>query len=164
MAPAAAHVVLRTAWALAGVLVMLGLLDYGLRHRRFEAMLRTTPQEQREDQRVTEGDPARGPSGSGSRACWRGDVPDLLAGASLVLTGTAGLTLVLTGGPPPRRVVVRSVVKGAAGLRVRRTAETNDVPIVDTPQLARALARRPAAGSPVTAELIAELASIWPVT
>jgi flagellar biosynthesis protein FlhB len=81
-----------------------------------------------------------------------------------VLTGTAGLTLVLAGGPPPQPVVVRSVVKGAIGLRVRRSTETNKVPIVDAPQLARSLARRPAAGSPLTAELIAELASVWPGT
>jgi flagellar biosynthesis protein FlhB len=160
---AAAHAVLRAAWALAGALVVLGLLDYGLRHRRFEAMLRTTPQEQREDQRVMEGDPAARAQRFRVARLWRGDAPDLLVGASLILTGTAGLTLVLAGGPPPRRVDVRSVVKGAAGLRVRRAAKTNKLPMIDAPEVARRLARRPAAGSPATAEVIVELASIWPV-
>ena len=54
----AGRVLLRTVWAIAGVLLVLGLADYALRRRRFEAMLRTTPQEQREDRRVMEGDPA----------------------------------------------------------------------------------------------------------
>ncbi len=157
-----AQIVLRTTWVLAGMLVVLGLLDYALRYRRFEALLRTTPQEQREDQRVMEGDPAARAQRFRVARTWRGDAPDLLAGASLILTGTAGLTLVLAGGPPPRRVTVRSVVKGIAGLRVRRSAEANNLPFVESADVARRLARRPAAGSPVSAELIAELASIWP--
>ena len=58
LAQAAGQIVLHLAWVLAAVLLVLGLVDYALRYRRFEAMLRTTPQEQREDQRVMEGDPA----------------------------------------------------------------------------------------------------------
>ncbi len=58
LARAAGQVVLHLAWVLAAVLLVLGLVDYGLRYRRFESMLRTTPQEQREDRRVMEGDPA----------------------------------------------------------------------------------------------------------
>ena len=58
LAQAAGQIVLRVSWALAGALLALGLVDYVLRYRRFEAMLRTTPEEQREDQQVMEGDPA----------------------------------------------------------------------------------------------------------
>ena len=58
LAQAAGHIVLRTSWMLGGALLTLGLFDYVLRHRRFESMLRTSAAEQREDQRVMEGDPA----------------------------------------------------------------------------------------------------------
>jgi flagellar biosynthesis protein FlhB len=162
LAREAGQVVLQLAWVLTAVLVVLGLVDYALRYRRFEAMLRSTPQEQREDQRVMEGDPATRAQQRRVARSWRGDAPDLLAGASLLLLGPGGLTLVLAGGPPPRRVTVRSVVQGNSGLRLRRAPEASQLPHVDAPDLARRLARRPAPGSPVAAELIAELAAIWP--
>lgn len=162
LAQAAGQVVLRLAWVLAAVLLVMGLVDYALRYRRFEAMLRTTPQEQREDRRVMEGDPATRAQRRRVARIWRGDSPDLLAGADLLLCSPGGLTLVLTGGPPPRRVTVRAVVQGNVGLRLRRSADASQVPQVNAPDLARRLARRPAPGSPLAAELMAELASIWP--
>ena len=58
LAHAAGQLALALAWTLAAVLLALGLVDYGLRYHRFESMLRTTTQEQREDRRVIEGDPA----------------------------------------------------------------------------------------------------------
>jgi flagellar biosynthetic protein FlhB len=156
------QVVLNLAWVLAAVLLVLGLVDYGLRYRRIESMLRTTPQEQREDRRVMEGDPATRSQRRQVARAWRGDSPELFAGASVILRGAAGLTLVLAGGPPPRRVMVRTAVKGHAGTRLRRSALANQVPQVDAPDLARRLARRPSPGSPLAADLIAELAAIWP--
>jgi len=164
LAQAAGQAVLHLAWVLTAVLMVLGLVDYALRYRRFEAMLRSTPQEQREDQRVMEGDPATRAQQRRVARSWRGDVPDLLAGASLLLSSPGGLTLVLTGGPPPRRVTVRTVAQGSVGLRLRRSAEASQVPHVDAPDLARRLARRPAPGSPLAAELMAELAAIWPTS
>jgi flagellar biosynthesis protein FlhB len=162
LARGAGHVVLSLAWVLAGVLLVLGLVDFGLRYRRFESMLRTTPEEQREDRRVIEGDPATRSQRRRVARAMRADSPESLAGASLVLIGTAGLTLVLAGGPPPKRVTIRSVSKGHSGMNLRRSAEANNVPRVDAPDLARRLARRPSPRSPLAAELIAELAAIWP--
>jgi len=162
LAQAAGQVVLHLARVLTAVLLVLGLVDYAMCHRRFEAMLRSTPQEHRNDQRVMEGDPATRAQRRRVARTWRGDFPDLLAGASLLLYGSGGLTLVLAGGPPPRRVTVRTVLRGNVGLRLRRSSEASQVAQVDAPDLARRLARRPAPGSPVTAELIAELAGIWP--
>jgi flagellar biosynthetic protein FlhB len=159
---AVGQLVINLAWVLAGVLLVLGVADYGLRYRRFEAMLRTTPAEQREDRRVMEGDPAAQSQRRQVARAWRGDSPELLAGASAILCGAAGLTLVLAGGPPPGRVTIRSVVRGQAGLRQRRSAEATKVPLIDAPDLARRLARRPSSSSPVAAELLAELATIWP--
>ena len=87
------------------MLFFFGLFDYALRRRRFEMVLTTTPEQQREDRRVMEGDPAVLRQAVPGREVCAGDSADVLAGASLVLTGPAGLTLVLAGGPPPPRVV-----------------------------------------------------------
>jgi flagellar biosynthetic protein FlhB len=162
LALAVGEVVLRLGWILAAVLAALGLVDYVVRYRRFEAMLRTTPEQQREDRRVMEGDAAARAQRRSVARAWRGDSPELLAGATLLLTGPGGLTLVLAGGPPPRRVSVRAAVRGIAGLKLRRSAEANQVAHVRAPELARRLALRPKQGSPVAAELMAELAAIWP--
>jgi flagellar biosynthetic protein FlhB len=162
LAQAAGGIVLRVSWCLAGVLLALGLVDYVLRYRRFEAMLRTTPAEQREDQQVMEGDPAARAQRRRAARSMRGDSPELLAGAAWLLAGPRGLTLVIAGGPPPRRVSIRSVAKGATGLRLRRLAEANGIPRVDDGALAQRLARRPASVSALAAELIANLAAIWP--
>jgi flagellar biosynthetic protein FlhB len=160
----AGQIVLRVAWMLAVILLVLGLVDYGLQFHRIESILQTTPQEQREDRRVMEGDPATRSQRRQVARAWRGDFLELFAGANLVLTGAAGLTLVLAGGPPPRRVTVRTVARGHAGMRLRRLAVENKVPEIDAPDLARRLARRPTAQSPVASELIADLAAIWPTS
>ena len=163
LARASGRLVLRLAGVLAGVLLVLGLVDYGLRHFRFEAMLRTTPQEQREDQRAMEGDPASRAQRRRVARSWRGDSPDLLAGASLVLHGPGGLTLVLSGGPPPRRVAIRTAARGEAGLRMRRSAAAMKVPQIEAGDLARRLAHHSVPGSPIPAARIPELAAVWPL-
>jgi len=162
LARAAGGLVLHLARVLAALLVVSGLVDYALRYRRFESMLRTTPQQQREDRRVIEGDVASRTERRRLARSWRGDSPELLAGASLVLSGSGGLTLILSGGPPPRRITIRASAKGNAGLRLRRSAEALKVPQVDAPDLARRLAKHTAMGASIPAERIAELASIWP--
>jgi flagellar biosynthetic protein FlhB len=156
----------RSTLLLGVVLLVLGVADYALRYLRFEALLRTTPEEQREDQRIMEGDQVlRGQRRRLVRA-WRGDAPELLTGSSLILTGSDGLTLVLAGGPPPRRVTVRTVVQRSAGVRVRRLGDAAGMPRVDAPDLARRLASRATLNSQSTAplppELLRDLAAIWP--
>ncbi len=162
LAHAAGRILLYLARVLAVVLLVLGLADYGLRWRRFERMLRTTPSQHREDQRVMEGDPASRAQRRRLAKLWRNDSPEILVGASLILAGSRGLTLVLTGGPPPKRVTIRTVARGISGIRLRRSAEANQVAFIDAPKLAHRLASRPASGSPVAAELLADLAAIWP--
>jgi flagellar biosynthetic protein FlhB len=162
LAGEAGRSVLRLAGVLAGVLGVLGLADYGLCYWRFESMLRTTTEEQREDQRGLEGDVSGRAQRRRIARAWRGDAPELLAGASLVLNGSGGLTMILSGGPPPRRVMIRAAARTAAGLRLRKSAEAAKLPCVDHPGLAQRLARHPAGGLPITAELLAELAAIWP--
>ena len=159
---AAAQLLLRLVGVLAAVLLILGLVDYGLRYARFETMLRTTAQEQREDQRVIEGDPtARAQRRQMARA-WRSDSPEMLAGSTLVLTGPGGLTLVLSGGPPPRRIAIRTAARGEAGQRLRRSTEAARIPSVEAAELARLLARHSSSSLVVPAERIADLAAVWP--
>jgi flagellar biosynthetic protein FlhB len=162
LARAAGGLVLHLARVLAALLVVFGLIDYALRYRRFESMLRTTPQQQREDHRVIEGDAASRAQRRRLARSWRGDSPELFAGVSLVLIGPGGLTLILAGGPPPRRITIRASAKGNAGLRLRRSAEALKVPQIDVPDLTRRLAKHSATGASLPDELIAELASIWP--
>jgi flagellar biosynthesis protein FlhB len=163
LARASGIVLGRLAFALALVILALGVVDYWLQHVRFEAQLRLTPQEQREDQRAEDGDPALRARRRRLAQAWNQDPRALLAGASLVLTGAAGLTVVLAGGPPPRRFWVREPAQGPAGLRVRAAAQRAGLPCIEAPTLARRLARRPAAGSTLPAGVRAELAACWPV-
>ncbi len=162
LAHVATQSVLRLVVVLGGLLLIMGLVDYGLRFARFETMLQTTAQEQREDQRVIEGDPAAQAQRRRIAHAWRGDSPELLAGARLVLIGPGGLTLILSGGPPPRRVSVRSVARGKPGQHLRRSAEAANLPSVEMGELALLLARHSTGGSPVPAEYAGELAAIWP--
>ena len=162
LAQTAGRSILHMSGVLSGVLLILGLADYALKYVRFEAMLRMTPQEQREDQRTMEGDVAVRAQRRRIARAWRGDAPEVLNGASLVLTGPGGLTLVLSGGPPPRHVSIRTAASGETGQRLRRSAETAKIPQVEAGALARRLARQPSTGLPIPAEGIADLAAIWP--
>ncbi|WP_406698737.1 EscU/YscU/HrcU family type III secretion system export apparatus switch protein [Singulisphaera sp. Ch08] len=164
--PTLARSVGGTLWLLATWLAtttfVLGLIDFALQLRRYEDLLRTTSEEHREDQRSAEGDPALRSKRRRLVKAWRGDSPELLTGASLVLTGPSGLTLVLAGGPPPRSVSLRSAVQGASGLHLRMAAEAAKLPQIAAPDLARRLIGRRAPALPLPAEALAELASIWP--
>jgi flagellar biosynthetic protein FlhB len=162
LARASATVLISATWPLAAVLLGLGIIDYGLRYRRFETMLRTTADEQREDQRTMEGDPAVRAQRRQLIRTWRSDQPDLFVGASLLLLSSSGLTLVISGGPPPARVQVRTVAKGSTGLRLRRASGGRQLPRVDAPELARRLSMQRGGDAIASAELMAGLSAIWP--
>jgi flagellar biosynthesis protein FlhB len=151
------------AYVLALAILALGLLDFGWQYRRFEDQLRLTPQEQREDQRVDDGDPALRARRRRIAQGWHLDLSEVLVGSSVVLTGPAGMTVVLAGGPPPRRTTVRTAVQGVTGLQLRRAAEEARVPRVEAPDLARRLARRRSPDLALQAQIRSELAAIWPV-
>jgi flagellar biosynthetic protein FlhB len=165
LAEAMGRTLLWPATVLAAVLLVVGLADYGLRFLRFEALLRTTPEEQREDQRVMEGDTSLRARRRRLARAWRGDAPELLAGASLLICGARGLTLIMAGGPPPRRVVLRTAAQGNTGLQLRRSNQFVRVPQRDAPDLARRLAKLASYRSPapqdVPPELMSELARVW---
>ncbi len=91
----------------------------------------------------------------------RGDAPELLAGASLVIAGPDGLAVVLAGGPPPRRVTIRSTANNATGRALLRAAASAGLAVVEDPTLALDLARP---GTPIPPpEALAALAAAWPI-
>lgn len=163
LAHAAGELVSQLGRVLAGLMLVLGLVDYALRHRRFEAMLRTTPEQQREDRRIVEGDVSLRAQRRQIARGWRTDSPELLAGAVLVLEGPGGLTVVLGGGPPPARITIRAVASGNQGARLRRSAQSLKMTHVDSPRLAHRMARLASSRSAIPAEVVAELTAIWPI-
>lgn len=160
MAIAAGTLIRSTALILALAMAALGLVDYALQRRRFEAMLRMTADEHRADLRAADGDPALRARRRNLAKSLRGDAPELLAGASLTITGPADLAIVLAGGPPPRKVSIRSSAHGAAGQKLRRAAAALNLPQIEAPTLARALAhlRTPI----IPPELLPLLRAAWP--
>lgn len=161
LAHAAGDALRHAALVLAAATLALGLADFALQYYRLEALLRLTPEQQREDLRAMEGDPALRARRRRIARTWRGDAPELLAGASLILGGAGGLTIVLGGGPPPRRVRVLAVLQGPTGTRLLRAAESARVARLDAPGLTRRLARHPAS-LPLPADLVSELTALWP--
>jgi flagellar biosynthesis protein FlhB len=162
LARAAGEALRQTTLTLAATTLALGLIDFALQYRRYEALLRVTPQEQREDLRAIEGDPTLRARRRQLAKTWRADSGAVLARASLVLLGRSDLTLVLSGGPPPRRVQVRTVTHGVTGARLRRAADSAGVARVDAPDLARRIARRRAPALPLSPEILNDLAALWP--
>ena len=160
LARAAGGMIRSTALKLALATLALGLVDFAAQHRRFEALMRLTPDEHREDLRAADGDPALRSRRRRAAQALRGDAPELLAGATLAVLGPNGLVVILAGGPPPRRVTVRASANGATGRRLRRSIEAAGLVAVESPDLARSLAllRAPA----VPPELAADLAAAWP--
>jgi flagellar biosynthetic protein FlhB len=162
----AAMAILRTpAWALAGAMVVVGLIDYGLRLARFEAMLRMSPDEQREDQKSLDGDPKVRAARRRMAQSLRDETPELLAGTTLALLGDAGLVVVLAGGPPPRKVYVRISARGRSAATIRAAIRQAGLPVLESPQIALRIASAPA--SPPRAAiadplLIAQLRGAWP--
>jgi flagellar biosynthetic protein FlhB len=148
---------------MAAATLALGLVDYALRHRRVESMLRMTPEQSREDQKAMDGDPALRSRRRRLARAWHGDAPELLAGATLAVAGPKGLIVILVGGPPPKGVSVRSAADGATGARLRRAVESAPIPLVEQGDLARKLARL--ASKPnqkLTTDLNADLEAVWP--
>ncbi|WZO99202.1 EscU/YscU/HrcU family type III secretion system export apparatus switch protein [Isosphaeraceae bacterium EP7] len=144
--------------ALALATTALGLVDLAMRHRQFTTRLMSTPEESRQEAKASDGDPALRTRRRKQAEAWRKEPTDALVGARLILTGPAGLTLVLSGGPPPKPILVRAVVRGPGGLRLRTQAEIERIPLLHNPAAARRFARRGGA----TPEALALLAAAWP--
>ena len=163
LAATSAGVLRQFTLTLAAATLALGLFDFFLQQRRYTALLRMTPEENREDQRSMEGDPALRAQRRRLARIWQTDPTEVFTGASLMLTGAAGLTLIVAGGPPRAvKLSIRSIARGTAGLRLRDAASHARLPEVAAPVLARRLASRRAPALPLPAEDVAALAPLWP--
>lgn len=160
LATAAGGAVRDLALVLAAATIALGLADFALAWFRFEAMLRLSPEEAREEMRSAEGDPVLRARRRRLASARQGGSAEELAGASLVLTGRSGLTVVLAGGPPPRRLSVRAIASGGRGETLRRAAASLSVAEVDSHELAYRIARHPST-LPLPDPLKEELATVW---
>lgn len=140
----------------------LGLADYAMAHGRVEAMLRVTPDQQREDQKAVDGDPAVRSRRQRLARARRSDPGEVLTAAVVVVTGPAGLAVVLGGAGPPGKVTVRGVARGAAGALLRRSAEKAGLAVVASPALARHFAGASARSQALPEALSRDLAALWP--
>lgn len=147
--------------ALALATVVLGAADFGFQYRRIEAMLQSTPEEHREDEKAVEGDPALRARRRKLAQSRRFDPTEAVIGASVLLIGDSGLTLVLGGGPPGKRpILVRAKTRGGDGARLRQAAEQAGLRRLDSPALARHLTSGVVA--PIPIDLVDDLAGVWP--
>lgn len=162
LARAAGALVCDLAFVSAAALLVLGVVDFFIQYRRYEAMLRPTPEQHREDQRADDGDPALRARRRRLAQTWRLDPCELLAGASIAVTSPGGLLVLVGGGPPPRRVRVQMALRGVAADRLRRAAERAGLPVLESPELAQRLTRRRGTGLRLPSTLLAELAAQWP--
>jgi flagellar biosynthetic protein FlhB len=153
---------LATLLALAMSGILLGVLEFWFSFRRFEQMLMTTPDEQRNEQKAIDGDPSVRSRRAQLARNWMRDPGELIAGTSLVLEGRAGLTVLLAGSPPPGRVTVRTIARGIAASTLRHGAERAGVPVVRAPDLARWFAAVRVRQVPLSKEHADQLSALWP--
>ena len=146
----------------AAATLALGVIDFLAQIARIERVLAMSADELREESRAIDGDPNARSRRRRVAESWRGDPREPLAGASLLLSGGSGLTLVLAGGPPPGKIEVRAIARGASGASLRRAADRAKMPRVEAPGLALYLSNRGIAGAPLPADLATELARLWP--
>ena len=152
----------RVAFALGMAALVLGLVDYWFAHRRVEELLRTTLEENREDAKAIEGDPAVRARRLRLAKSWRADPREVLAGAVVVVTGPGGLAIVLGGEGPAGTVIVRASARGASGAMLRRSAERAGLSVVASPLLAMHFAGSSARTAALPESLRLALAEAWP--
>ena len=162
LASTAAASLRRASFALGLAALVLGLFDYWLAHRRVEELLRTTAEENREDAKAVDGDPAVRARRLRLAKSWRTDPGDVLAGAVVLVTGPGGLAVVLGGDGPPGKILVRGSARGASGARLRRSAERAGLPVVASPPLALHFAGASARTTTLPESLTRVLAEVWP--
>jgi flagellar biosynthetic protein FlhB len=138
------------------------VVDFWLHWQRYEAMLRMTPDQHREELRALDGDPSLRARRRRLANLWRSDASETLVGAAVGLSAHGGLLVLVGGGPPPRSISVRHIARGAAAGVLRRQLVRAGIAIVEAPEIARSLARGRGAAASLSAEHAAELAELWP--
>jgi flagellar biosynthesis protein FlhB len=155
-------IVTRLALYLAIGTALVSAFDYIYQRRRFEAMLRMTKQEVKDEHKEEEGDPqqkARMRQLGRERAMQKllKEIPK----ATVVITNPTHYSIALryqTGSDATPVVVAKGA--GAMALRIREVARKNGVPIVERPLLARGIYRSVKEGQPIPQTLFRAVAEV----
>lgn len=142
--------------------ILSGLVELIRRRAEFERMLQTTPDEQRAEQKAIDGDPAVRSRRMELARRWQRDPGEILAGAALVLTGDAGLTVLLAGSPPPGPVSVRTIARGVAASSLRHAAEQAGLPVVKDATLTAWFSTAGRQGGRLPAAMADRVRACWP--
>lgn len=151
-------------WArCAAALSVVAAIDVVLARRRFAARLRMTPREVRDERAEQEGRPEvkSRRRGLALRRSRRLRI-DALKRASAVVTNPTHVAVALRYEPPAIDVpVVVGLGAGPGATIVRAIASFHDVPIIESPDLARALFARTEVDDPIPEEMYAAIAAIF---
>jgi flagellar biosynthetic protein FlhB len=149
-------------WRIALAMLVLGILDYGFQKWQYEKDLMMTQKEAREEAKEMDGDPrikARIRQIQRQMAMQRmmQDVPT----ADVIITNPTHYAVALR--YDPNSMGAPTVVAKGMRLiaqRIRRMGVENDVPIVERPELARALHKAVEIGRPVPEDLFRAVAEV----
>jgi flagellar biosynthesis protein FlhB len=139
----AASVLLWTSLKIGVALLVLAVLDYGVRRWKYERDLKMSPQELREEMRDAEGDPEVRARRRRAAEQWaQGRLLGAVPRADVVLTSGAGLAVAIRYESGPADVPTL-VAKGTGSLavRIRQLAARHGVAVLEERRLAQALHR-----------------------
>lgn len=143
-------------------LLVLAVLDYGVRRWKYEHDLKMTPQEFREEMRDAEGDPQVRARRRRAAEQWTlGRLAGAVPRANVVLTSAAGLAVAIRY-EPGLDDVPTLVAKGTGPLaaRIRQLAVRHGVAVLEESRLAQSLHRDVETGHPIPGDHYAAVARI----
>ncbi|MCH2132148.1 MAG: EscU/YscU/HrcU family type III secretion system export apparatus switch protein [Phycisphaerales bacterium] len=150
------------AFRTAGVLVLLGILDYAWQRWKRKRDLRMTRQQVRDDMKEAEGDPdhrRRRLRLQQQLAMQR--VASAVPRADVIVTNPEHVSIAIAYDPDTMRAPI-VVAKGLdhLALRIRQLARRHDIPLVERPPLARALHREVDVSQPIPQSFYRAVAEI----
>lgn len=150
-------------WWLVFVLGLLAIFDVWRLRRRMVRALHMSPREVRDDRAETEGRPdLRARRRATASRTMRSVNASAIRLATAVIANPAHIAVALRYAPP--RIDVPIVVSRGADLAavlVRTIAGLHDVPIIESPELARALFARATLGEPIPEDCYAAVAAVF---
>jgi flagellar biosynthetic protein FlhB len=158
----AASVLLWTSLKIGVALLVLAVIDYGVRRWKYERDLRMTPQELREEMRDAEGDPEVRARRRRAGEQWAlGRVIGAVPRADVVLTDAAGTAVAIRYESGPADVPTL-VAKGTGALaaRIRQLAARHGVAVLEEKRLAQSLHRDVDVGQAISRDHYAAVARI----
>ena len=164
VAVASAMIMKGLAYKIGLATLVLGLADYLMARQRVDAMLRVTPDQNREEQKAIEGDPAVRSRRMSMAKAWRADPGDVLKEAVIVVTGPAGLAVVLGGDGPPGKITVKAIGRGGSGAKLQKNAKKLGIPVVANNAISVHFSGTAARNQALSATLSQQLADLWPKT